>query len=395
MIINTDLHVHSRYSSATSKNMGLREMSEGAKKKGVQLMGTGDCFQKYWLEEIKKLEEDRGIFFYNDTRMALTTEVEDRDRVHHLLIFPDTDSVEAMRSELEPHSPSIYTDGRPRISMSGEEIAQVAEKYSVLIGPCHAFTPWTALYAYFNSISDCYKGMTDYVSFLELGLSADTDYADRIPELAKLTFLTNSDAHSSGPDRIAREFNRMELRYISFRDLKESILRMNGNRVILNVGLPPQEGKYNESACIRCFKHYTLEEATNAKWRCSCGGLVKKGVIDRVSELAIYEKPQHPEHRPPYLHLIPLSEIISKVLPDKKEAFLEWEKLVKAFGSEIRVLVDARMDEIRETTGSGVADAIRSFRDGEIKIVPGGGGAYGRLEITRKDRRGQRSLTDF
>ncbi|MDY6985167.1 MAG: TIGR00375 family protein [Candidatus Thermoplasmatota archaeon] len=393
MILNADLHVHSKYSGATSKRMNIREMCECAKKKGVQLLGTGDCFQEHWLEGIKALEESRGIFSYDGLNLVLTDEVEDTNRVHHLLLFPSIESAEEMRSELEPYSNTIRIDGRPKLALTGEKIAEIAEKHSVLIGPCHAFTPWTAMYAYFASISDCYRGMADYVSFLELGLSADTDYADRIAELQRLTFLTNSDAHSPNPNRIAREFNRVEMRDLSFSSLADAILRRNGCRIILNVGIPPQEGKYNESACIRCLKHYSLEEAISMKWRCSCGGLIKRGVADRVKELATYEEPEHPAHRPPYLHLIPLSEIIARVLPEKG-AFEEWNRLVETFGNEINVLIDVRMDKIRAIARSEVADAIRSFRDGEIRIIPGGGGAYGRIEILR-NKKGQKSIMDF
>lgn len=393
MIVNTDLHIHSKYSGATSDRMNLKEMSECAKMKGVQLLGTGDCFQEHWLNDIKGLTEDNGVFSYNGLRLVLTNEVEDARRVHHLLLFPSIESVESMRSELEPHCNSIRIDGRPRIALGGDKIAEIAEKHSVLIGPCHAFTPWTAMYAYFDSISDCYGSMTDYVRFLELGLSADTDYADRIAELRNITFLTNSDAHSPNPSRIAREFNRVEMRGLSFSYLADAITRRNGCRIAMNVGIPPQEGKYNESACIRCLKHYSLEEAKGAKWRCSCGGMIKKGVVDRVRELATSDVPKHPEHRPPYLHLIPLSEIIAKALPEC-EAFAEWEKLVGAFGNEINVLIDARMDRIREVARSDVADAIRSFREGRIRIIPGGGGAYGKIEIIN-NKKGQKSITDF
>lgn len=393
MIVNTDLHIHSKYSGATSDRMNLKEMSECAKMKGVQLLGTGDCFQEHWLNDIKDLVEEKGVFSYNGLKLVLTNEVEDARRAHHLLLFPSIESVESTRSELEPYCNSIRIDGRPRIALNGEKIAEVAEKHSALIGPCHAFTPWTAMYAYFDSISDCYGGMTDYVRFLELGLSADTDYADRIAELKNVTFLTNSDAHSPNPSRIAREFNRIEMGEMSFSALIDAITRRNGCRIVMNVGIPPQEGKYNESACIRCLKHYSLEEAKSAKWRCSCGGMVKKGVIDRVRELATSNVPEHPEHRPPYLHLIPLSEIVAKVLPERA-AFAEWEKLVGAFGNEISVLIDVRMDRIREVARSDVADAIRSFREGRIRIIPGGGGAYGKIEIIN-NKKGQKSITDF
>lgn len=212
----------------------------------------------------------------------------------------------------------------------------------------------------------------------------DTDYADRISELERLTFVTNSDAHSPYPIRLAREFNRFEMREITFEELKKAILREGRRRSVLNVGLPPQEGKYNESACIKCFKHYTLRESMVKNWRCVCGSRIKKGVKDRVEELADYETPKHPFHRPPYLHLIPLAEIIAKALgtsPQTKEVFAEWNKLVSAFGDEVSVLVDKKIDEIGSVASEDVTKAVRLFREGKIRVQPGGGGEYGKVEI--------------
>ena len=245
---------------------------------------------------------------------TLTTEIEDNHRVHHLLILPSISKSEELAEAMSRHG-DLSSDGRPTVRLNGAEIAEIARDIGALIGPCHAFTPWTAMYAYHDSLKSCYGDMTDYISFLELGLSADSDYADRISELHRLTFLTNSDAHSPLSNKLAREFNRMEVPDMSFEGLRKAILREEHYRVILNVGFYPQEGKYNESACIKCFTHYSLEESVSNKWKCSvCGGRIKKGVYDRVNELADLPQPVHPDHRPPYVHLMPLSEIIMMAL---------------------------------------------------------------------------------
>ena len=219
------------------------------------------------------------------------------------------------------------------------------------------------MYAYFDSIKDCYGSMTSHVSFIELGLSADSDYADRIAELKDLTFLTNSDAHSPWPIRLAREFNRFKMASISYEELRKAILRAEDRRSLLNIGIPPEEGKYNESACIRCYKHYTLHECLMNDWRCTCGGKIKKGVRDRVSELADYEKAKHPSHRPAYLRLIPLTEVIAMALDvglNTKAVIAAWNVLMAKFGNEVKVLVDAKITQL-DIMDPSICDAIMAF----------------------------------
>lgn len=387
LLVNADLHIHSRFSGATSEKMSLPVLAKESAKKGISLLATGDCLHPQWLKEIKELSAvDDGTFELNDTRFVLTTEVEDTHRVHHLLIFPSLSAVEEFKTRIKGKSQNLESDGRPNLYMNGEEIAQIAKDVDALIGCSHAFTPWTSMYAYHNSVKECYGDLSDYVGFVELGLSADTDYADRIKELSEITFLTNSDAHSPYPLRLAREFNRFQLENINFEELKKGILRTHGRKPVLNVGLPPQEGKYNETACIKCFTHYELKEAIMKKWKCgSCDGRIKKGVKDRVEELANYPEPNHPEHRPPYLHLIPLAEIIAKALsqasPLTKTVFAEWNSLVAKFGNEVAVLVDATIDEIVPATDERISSAIKAFREGKVIIHPGGGGEYGTVEL--------------
>ena len=387
MNVNADLHIHSKYSMATSNKMDMPTIAREAAKKGIDLVGTGDCLHARWLDSIRKLPESNGIFSLNNTSFVLTVEIEGAHRVHHLLIVPSISKAEELRERFLKHSRDIDADGRPTVDLGGAEIAEYAREAGALVGPCHAFTPWTAMYAYHDSLEGCYRDLAGYVSFVELGLSADSSYADRISELHRLTFLTNSDAHSPWPNKLAREFNRFEMPDITFNNLKKAILRKNGCKPVLNVGMFPEEGKYNESACIRCFKRYTLQECLIKRWRCTCGARIKKGVRDRVNELADLPAPKHPAHRPEYLHLIPLAEIIALALghssPYTKAVQSAWNELIKKPGSEIAVLVDADISGLEGDRR--IVDAIRAFREGRVIIHPGGGGRYGSVELPGDD----------
>ena len=268
MQVNADLHIHSKYSMATSPKMDLPTLASESRKKGIQLVATGDCLHPKWLEEIKNIKEENGVFRLNDVSFVLTTEIEDINQVHHLLFIPSISKALELYEKFKPHSKDIDANGRPAVRQNGEEIAQAATDAGALIGPAHAFTPWTAMYAYHDSLKSCYGGMTNKIYFLELGLSADTSYADRIQELQCLTFLSNSDAQSPYVNKLAREFNRFEMEDISFEELRMAIIREKGRKPVLNVGMPPEEGKYNESACARCFKHYTMREIMIKSWKC-------------------------------------------------------------------------------------------------------------------------------
>ena len=386
MLINADLHIHSRYSGATSDRMTISSLSVEAPRKGIAVLATGDCLHSAWQNEIKTCSViDDGTFELNGTRFILSTEVEDNHRVHHLLYFPCFSAVDTFKQVIRTKSKNLESDGRPNVNMNGMELAALAKDVDALIGPAHGFTPWTALYAYHTSLQSCYGDFAGSISFIELGLSADSDYADTIKELHRLTFLTNSDSHSPHPVRLAREFTRFEVQEPTFQEIKKAILRSGGNKPVLNVGLPPQEGKYNESACISCFTHYTLNEAIKRQWKCSCGKRIKKGVRDRIGEIATFAEPRHPSHRPPYVYLIPLSEIIAKAIgqhtPFTQGVTKRWEDLIHVFGSEINVLLDADIQEIGRVTIPAITDAIQAFRDHKVRIIPGGGGKYGIIEL--------------
>jgi uncharacterized protein (TIGR00375 family) len=385
MKVNTDLHLHSKYSMASSRKMELPTIAREASKKGMELIGTADCTHPKWLEEIKRASVSDEEIRIDEIYFIPTTEIEDSKRVHHLLILPSISKAEELAERIAPFG-NLEADGRPSVRLDGSEIAEIAKDLGALIGPCHAFTPWTALYGYHDSLKSCYGDMTYYISFVELGLSADSDYADRIEELHRLTFLSNSDAHSPSTNKLAREFTQFDVPELTFDGLKKAILREQGYGATLNVGFFPEEGKYNRSACIKCFIQYSLPEAVENKWRCPiCRGVIKKGVFDRVNELADFKEPKHPDYRPPYLHLIPLAEIIQMALGhasvQTKGVQTAWNRLIESFGNEVKALIYSEPEDLKIVGDDRIVNAILAFRKGNVIIHPGGGGQYGWLEL--------------
>jgi len=381
MIINADLHVHSKYSMATSKNMIPTIMASESSKKGLDLIATGDALHSKWLETLEEnLEEidNSGIYKLQKnqtkTNFIITTEVEDNQRIHHLILIPSIETAWQMRDEFIVKN--MDADGRPKLRMNAAEIFDIIRKHDCMIGPAHIFTPWTGIYKEYDSILDCYTKKPDFV---ELGLSSDTYLADTISELKDYTFLTNSDSHSPWPHRIGREFNKMKIKELSFNGIKKSIKQA---KIIENYGINPKMGKYHETGCIKCYKIYDIESALKRNMKCDCGGQIKKGVISRIHELADYEKPEHPKNRPHYQYLLPLSELLSMVHSKgitTKYVQSRYDALVTEFGTEINVLLNVELDKISKID-SRLAKIIESYRKNTIKICSGRGGQYGKIE---------------
>nr|WP_295001592.1 TIGR00375 family protein [uncultured Methanobrevibacter sp.] len=387
MLVNADFHIHSCFSMASSKDMIIKNIAPKSKLKGLELLGTGDALHPKWLEIISDttVPKGDGIYSHGDMDFVLTTEVEAKHRIHHVIIIPNLDIARELSYKLPSNNKS--KDGRPKTKLDGAELLDLAHDHDCLIGPAHAFTPWTGMYKSYDSIYDCYGSKPDFV---ELGLSADTFMADSVGELKDFVFLTNSDAHSPWPHRLGREFNRIELDDVSYTSIKKAIKNRD---VKANYGLVPNLGKYHMTACTKCHKLIDPVLARENNMKCSCGGIVKKGVDFRISEIADYAHPKSPDFRPPYVHLMPLAEIISS-LYDKgvTTKFVQgiWQKLIEAFGNEINVLVNAPLDDV-EKIDSKVAFAIESFRNNTIDVIPGGGGKYG--EIVFKERKKPKVVT--
>ena len=378
MLVNADLHIHSCFSMATSKDMLIENIAPKSLEKGLKLVGTGDAFHPKWLEIIEESTEYKGdgIYSRGDCDFVLTTEVEGKHKVHHVIIIPDLDIAHELSSKLV--SSNKFIDGRPKTPLGGAELLELVREYDCMIGPAHSFTPWTGMYKYYDSIYDCYDKRPDFV---ELGLSADTDMADCVKELSDFVFLSNSDAHSPWPHRLGREFNQIEMDDVSFSSLKKAFKHKT---VKANYGMLPNLGKYHMTACTKCHKLVDPIIAKENKMICSCGGRIKKGVDYRISEIADFNEPRHPSHRPPYVHLMPLGELISMVY-DKgvttKTVQGVWQKMVDNFGPEIDVLIKTPLDEI-EKIDSDVSLAIQGFREKTLNITPGGGGKYGEISFS-------------
>ena len=372
MLVTADLHIHSPYSIAVSRFMQPDKLLKGCVTKGIHVLGTGDALHPHWRKTWEPfLENDAGIV------IVPTGEVEDEKRVHHLIMAEDFSQFSELQALMEGTCKSFSTSGRPHVYLSGEKIAQYAHEVGAMIGPAHAFTPWTAMYAYCTSVADCYG--SEPIDFLELGLSADSSYGAAIAELDNIPFLTNSDAHSPQPDKLGREFNRLRLAALTVKDVLTCV---KSGAIEMNAGFFPEEGKYNRTACTRCYTQYSLEEAIQHAWRCPAdGGIIKKGVSDRAKELssAGTHRP-----RPPYLHILPLGQIIQTMemvsSPNTKKCKAIYDLFIAEFGNEIAVLVDAPIEEIRNIHPK-VADAISALRSGTVTLHPGGGGKYGTFSL--------------
>jgi len=372
LIVNCDLHIHSRFAGGTSKYMNIENVLKYGKLKGLHIVGTGDCLHPKHLQEIEK---------YKDSNLILTVEIEDKDRVHHLVLLPSISKAYELREKLKRYSNNIDSEGRPKVVLRGGELLEIVRETGGLIGPAHAFTPYTSLYKSFDSIYQCYERKPDFV---ELGLSADTDMGDMVQELRDIPFLSNSDAHSYYPYRLGREFNQFKVRSVedleeNFEEIKRSIKH---NKIVANYGLDPALGKYHLTACSKCYLRYRIEDAIKLNYRCAkCGGVIKKGVYDRTLELSKDKKTIHPEFRPPYYKIVSLSQIISLSIGksiDSKAVENLWKRYIELFGNEINVLIKediSNLIKVHEKVGR----TIEMFRKNKIYYYPGGGGEYGRI----------------
>lgn len=418
---NCDLHYHGPFAGGVSKHMSIPIIAEQAQLKGLDLVVTSDSIHSEWLQHCKEnlQEVENGIYAHSSfkTQFVVGTEVIDNHRVHHLIYLEDFTRAEELRAKLLPHGRlDGAMAGRPMLRLNGEQIAGIVEQVGGMIGPAHSFTPYFGILAHYNRISECYGELSKNVRFMELGLSADTQFADMIVDNHNYEFVCYSDSHSPWPHRIGREFTRMRMHRPSFQELQKVFERKGENKITLNAGLDPREGKYHATACNACYQHYSLDEAQKLNMRCSiCKGSIKRGVRDRIAMLAGPNPACSPEWRPPYRHILALAEIIQITLeakePTSDKVQEVWKKFVDAFGTEIHALLDAPLHELREVDHK-VAENIESFRNGCVVYYPGGGGKYGipfickneedkqmkLLEIAEMEKgknKGQKTLGDF
>ena len=384
---NLDLQMHGRYAGGVSKNMLIPVMAEQTKLKGLDVLVTADILHKTWFDHVKKNleEESNGVYrdLKGDCNFIVGGEIEYNKRIHHLFYLPSLEAAQELREKfLGKGNLDCILCGRPKLRVTAEEFAQSVDDVGGLFGPAHSFTPYTGIYAFFDSLKDAYGEMHKKLEFIELGLSADTNSADRIKENHSYTFLSSSDAHSPWPHRIGREFNRIKMNKPDFKSLKKAVKEKDEKLITLNVGLNPKEGKYHCTACNSCFSKYSLEQAQQLNWKClKCSGQIKRGARDRIEILANVKEGLHPSFRPKYVHSLPLAEIIQQAVQTKgintKAVQSKWKDFIERFPNEIFVLVDASESELNEVD-TRIAEKIMAFRKNLVLYIPGGGGDYGK-----------------
>ena len=394
-----DFHIHSKYSRATSRDMDLENLDKWARIKGIKVLGTGDFTHPEWFKNLKeKLKPaEEGLFqFKNDeseTRFILTSEISciysknGRVRKIHIIVFsPSFEAVEKINTHLGWIG-NLKADGRPILGLDAKELAKIILDASkdCLIVPAHAWTPWFSIFGSrsgFDSIEECFEDYSKYIYAIETGLSSDPKMNWRLSSLDKITLISNSDSHS--PAKIGREANYFDID-ISYPAIIDAIKSRDLQKFLYTIEFFPQEGKYHYDGHRDC--QVSLSPAESKKYNniCpNCGKPLTIGVLNRIGKLADREEGFRPENAIPFKSLVPLQEIIASALgflPGTKQGQEEYQKLIRNFGNEFKVLIDATKQEIGAVALPEIAEGIERVREGRIRIEPGYDGVYGKIKI--------------
>lgn len=402
MLYYTDLHIHSKYSRATSKSCNLEELAVWAKKKGLSLISTGDFTHPAWFAEIKEklIPADDGTFRLKpeiekeigaSVKFILSVEIStiykkwDKTRkVHHVVFVPNLQAAEMFRQKLGAIG-NINSDGRPILGLDSRNLLETvleSGENSYII-PAHIWTPWFSVLGSksgFDSIEDCYGDLAEHIFAVETGLSSDPEMNWHVSKLDKFRLVSNSDAHS--PSKLAREatvFNKEPDYYSIMNALK------TGDGYEGTVEFFPEEGKYHEDGHRKCNVCMTPEETKKHNGICPvCGKHMTIGVLYRVNELS----DRHGVVTPPptageTYSLVPLQEIISEIKQvgvSSKSVVCEYERLIHTFGSELSILQDIPIDEISKAS-TLLGEGISRLRKGQVIKHAGYDGEYGVIRL--------------
>ena len=394
-----DLHLHSRFSRATSINMNVRALDAWARIKGIKVLGTGDFTHPEWLLELKNdLEPAKpGLFKLktrnSPTRFLLTAEISciyskiGQVRKIHIVIFsPSFEAVEKINVRLSRVG-NLAADGRPMLGIDAKELAKIVFDASdqCMVIPAHAMTPWFGIFGSksgFNSLEECFEDYAKYIYAIETGLSADPEMLWRIPDGRKVALISNSDAHS--PQKLAREANIFETE-IDYFEMVKAIKEKDPTKFLYTIEFFPAEGKYHfdgHRACNICF---SPQESKKYGGNCpACGRSLTIGVVSRIEELADQPEGYCPVGAIPYRHFVPLQEIIAdavNLMTASKQVQLEYDNLVKSFGSEFSVLLGPTYDELAKVTLPEIAEGVIRVREGKVRVIPGYDGVFGKIKI--------------
>ncbi|MEN2974056.1 MAG: endonuclease Q family protein [Candidatus Caldarchaeales archaeon] len=420
-----DLHIHSKYSGATSQRMNIAELVEFAKMKGLNILGTGDALHPQWVKELTRELNyiGDGLYSSNNGKVYFIAQVEvatihkfngKSRRIHHVILMPSLEVAIQLSDVLKNYGDN-QSDGRPILNIEPAELVEkvIELERSNIVFPAHAWTPWWSMLGAFSgvdNIKECYGDMVKYIYAIETGLSSDPPMNWRVSWLDDYTLLSFSDSHSPYPYRIGREAVVFNLSKPSYREIFEAIKNKDPEKILMTIEVPPEYGKYHWSGHRNCnFGPVEPREARRLNYVCPvCRKKLTKGVDDRVEELADRPRNHMPDKRINYVHLIPLQELIalSMGLEVENESKLnsvkvwrEYEKLVKIFRNEFNILLKVPEEEIGKVAGIKLARIISIMREKKVKIKPGYDGVYGRIIIDEEDSKEEymkiKSLEDY
>ncbi|MFA4983009.1 MAG: endonuclease Q family protein [Candidatus Micrarchaeia archaeon] len=413
MLTVADLHVHSKYSRATSQGMELETLSKWAKIKGIGLLGTGDFTHPEWIAELSKkaIESDSGFLQYDGMNFVLSAEISciysqggKGRRVHLVVLSPSIEVVEQINERLSKKY-NLKSDGRPILGISAIELTDIILSISGknLVIPAHIWTPWFSVFGSmsgFDSLKEAFGERESDIYAIETGLSSDPAMNWRLSELDRVQLLSNSDSHS--PEKIGREANVFDLDRLTYDELYEAIRYKGKRKLACTYEFYPEEGKYHFDGHRLCNVSFSPEESRRHKGICpACGKALTIGVMNRVEQLADRPEGFVLKNAPPYESLVPLKEILAEALGKtaaSRAVDAEYGKLVRHFGNEFAVL-HGNPPEIKKAAGERVAEAIKRVEEGRVKKVAGYDGEYGKIMIfdekERKKEIGQKTLSEF
>lgn len=388
-----DLHVHIGRSESgkpikitAARSLNFANIArECADRKGISIVGIIDCASPYVIEDIENFLKtgeayeikDGGIIYKDKVCILLGSEVETSEvsrngkcgAAHNVCFFPHLEDIKAFSREMSTHIKNI-TLSTQRSNVSGYELIDIVEKYNGILIPAHCFTPFKSYYGNcVDKMKDIFKEKFDKIFAIELGLSADTMLADTISELEDKTFVTNSDAHSL--PKIAREYNKMLVKDISFKEVVKALKGEDGRKVLCNYGLDPRLGKYHRTFCDECNQVIETKEPVSVCPKCG-SQKVTFGVFDRIELIKDKKESKSPANRPPYIYQVPLTFI-----PGLGAKTID--KLLDKFGTEMTILHKLSQDDLEAVMGEKVAKEIILAREGKMKLQAGGGGTYGKV----------------
>ncbi len=423
-----DLHVHSHYSRATSKNANFEGLYRWGKLKGINIIGTGDFTHPEWFSEMReKLEPaEPGLFklksefsgpidqtlpeclrsalirFVPTVEIASIYKKNDRVRkLHQLVVLPRFESVSALNARLERIG-NLKADGRPILGLDSKELLRHALEVDnrALYIPAHIWTPWFGMFGSksgFDTIAEAYDELAPEIKAIETGLSSDPGMNWRVIGLDGIAVTSHSDAHS--PQKLGREATVVQTDAISFDDVMDAI-KTNDARLVGTIEFFPEEGKYHLDGHRACNVRFTPEETRAHAGLCPvCSKPLVVGVENRLNVLAERPLDYRPKNAKQVEYIIPLAEILAELAGTKstsgRAVTLAYDQVLAALGSEFSVLRSVPVDEIRGAGFPALAIAIERLRAGSVVRDPGYDGVFGTIKVFKDSSERQETLNQL